>query len=240
MKNYNLILLLSLISMLNVACEKEDKFVPEVQFSIESDLFASGELRETGEDDFAPFYIGIGDTNTEIGHIFWQSGFSEGQLGSTLIIGVYPTELITTTPLFGLQFWSDQFPTDQDWTAGEMSDFFAPGTTFEFGQGPDKVELSLLLPIGGPYAPGPSRSSYLVDPVGSLTVTSIEDFNYPIATRPGESRYGMIIRATFSGQIGRYDSLADQADGNPNVFITDEVVELQNGEVAFYVNYEQE
>ena len=233
------IIFLSLISILSIACEKQEAVIPEV-INIGPDLFATGELRDAGEDNFTPFYIGIGDTDTELEHIFWQSYYSEGELGQTLIMGAYPLGQISTIPLFGLQFWSDQFPSDQDWTAEEMSDFFAPGNIFEFGHGPGKVELSLSLPIGGPYVSwGASKSSYLIDPVGSLTITSIEDFSYPIATLSSESRYGKIVRATFSGLIGRYDREADWSDGT-NTFITDEVVELQDGEVVFYVNYEQE
>jgi hypothetical protein len=102
------------------------------------------------------------------------------------------------------------------------------------------VDLLLHLPIGGPYDGRPSRPSYLANPEGALIITAIEDYNYPSRTLNGLRSYGKLIRCTFAGQLGRYDSLADQADGDPNFFQPDEVVELQNGEAVFYVEYEEQ
>ena len=228
-----------IFSVFLFSCEKNNDFNPTI-INEKTNVFASGELREAGQNSFAPFRIEIGKTNEELEYIFWHGDFSEGELGGTLIAGAYPTELWNTTPLFGLQFWSDVLPGNRNWTSAELDTFFAPGTTFAFGQGPGKVELFLHLPIGGPYDGKPSRPSFLASPQGSLTITAIEDYDFFINPYSNGHSYGKLIRCTFAGQLGRYNSLADQADGNPNFFQTDEVVELQNGEAVFYVEYERE
>jgi hypothetical protein len=230
--------LLSIV-LLFVACQSEE-IAPVERETITEYGFAFGELPEPEQSQFTAFDIPFGKVDGDFGYVFWQGNALQGELGPTLIIGAYPTNLWSTRPLIGFQFWSDDPAGILTWTDEGMETFFAPGTTFEFGEGPGKVDLMLRLPIGGPYAPEVSKPSHLAAPQGQLTVQEIRDYDYPVLGRNSERIYGKWIRCTFSGQIGRYDSLADQMDGDPNFFQTDEVVELMNGEVEFFVRYAEE
>lgn len=232
-------ILIIIFTCIFFACTPSEDIVPTV-ITINPEMYVSGEIKEEGQSDFKDFRINFNsDENLDLGKTFWHSTVSEGELSSTLILGNYPTDLWGGRKLFGLQFWSDNLPNDRAWTSEELEDFFNPGNTFNFGQGPGYVEVFLKMPIGGPYDFNASRPSYLENAQGSLTITNLENYDYPVFRTQADRSYGKLVYATFSGQLGRYDLAADQADGNPNLFLTDEVVELKDCELVFYVEYEQ-
>lgn len=217
------------------ACEQGE--LPQPHISEEKiDIGITGEIREPEQSTFSPFSVSLGWFNESEGFVFWQGDISEGELGTTLIMGAYGD--LSLRPMFGFQFWSADLPSDRDWTKEEVEILFAPGTSFPFGEGPGKVDFSLRLPIGGPFAElEPSKSSFLAAPEGTLIVIDTEDYNFTDHSGiPVINVKGKLIRCTIEGQVGRYDKFDDQADGMP-WFETNEVVEIANGEVVFYVEY---
>ena len=161
-------------------------------------------------------------------------------LGSKLVIS--GTQVNIIQELYRLQFWGNDLPVDRLLTVSEIEEFFVPGRSFAFGSGEDKVDLGILLPLRELYDNRLSRPVFLANPSGELSVESIEDYDYPIynyTSQPNEHSYGKLITCSFNGQIGRYDGLADQADGDPSFYQTDEVVELIDGKVTFYLEYER-
>lgn len=233
----NRIYLLILIVGLGMGCQRSE----EVSFTISTeglDIYVAGELKEPDQAEFTDFRIDFISENDVLGQTFWGSSISTGELGSTIILGNYASEAIPSRPIFGLQFWSDTLEDKEYWTSEELEDFFAPGKSFNFGQGVNHVELKILFPIGSEnFDAKASRPSYLMSPQGSLTITSLEDFNYPILRNNLDRSYGKLVKCTFSGQLGRYNLEADQADGDPSFFVTDEIIELRNCEALFYVEY---
>lgn len=224
---------LAFVTSLFISCQSTEEVIPVIT-SEDSGLYASGSFLEAGQSEPTSFHIDMSGDAGDFSQTFWHGNVTSSELGATYILSAFPSERVTFTPRFGLQFWSSNLPADRAWTADELNDFFAPGTTFNFGRGIGKVEVSLLLPIGGPYDLRASRPSYLANPQGTLTVTAIEDYDYP-TYRFGRHSYGKLIRCTFSGELGRYDYEADVADGMIKFFQTDEVVEILEGEVLFYV-----
>jgi len=242
MRTYLIIFKTALLISLCYSCQTESDIEPNLLINNQTG-FVKGEIREPEQSSFTPFEIKIGRYENEDGYDaqFWQSDVSQGESGPTLIVGTYNAfYALSTVPVFGLQFWAEELPATRVWNAEELETFFAPGTNFEFGEGFGKVDLMMNLPIDNPAGVKASRSTFLATPQGHLTITAIEDLDYPVYGRTSERRYGKLVHCTFSGQIGRYDSLADQADGDPSFFQTDEVVEIENGEAVFYVNYDEQ
>jgi hypothetical protein len=237
-----LIFILTLtLCIVSTSCQHELEVQPEISATDETG-YVRGAIQEEGDQGFTDFEITIGRKGMDglFDAPFWQGNVSQGELGPTLIVGAYNAfYTISSEPFFGLQFWSASLPANREWNSEELDAFFSPGTTFEFGQGAGKVDLMLSLPIGNPTDINASRSSFLAEAEGSLSITKIEDFDYPVYSRTSERRYGKLVHCTFSGKIGKYDSLADQADGDPSFFQTDEEVEILNGEAVFYVNYDE-
>lgn len=228
-----------LIGLFN-ACGPSEDITLNIIKQEDTGLYVAGEIREAGQSECSDFRINFDGETDLLDKTFWHGTVSAGELSATYILGNYATETTGTKPLFGLQFWSDNLPANRPWTDDELANFFAPGTTFSFGRGPGHVEVLLKLPVGGgPYDFEASRPSYLADPQGTLTITELEDYDYPTFSTISERSYGKLVRCTFSGQLGRYNLEADQADGNPSVFLTDEIVELRNCELLFYVEYEE-
>ena len=230
-------LILTIIIFSLVSCRPSDDVKP-ILTSESTGLFAAGEIREEGQEDFSEFRIDHSNDSGRFTQTFWHGNVAASEFGTTFILNSFPSEEVTFTPLFGLRFWSDDLPNDRTWTALELEDFFAPGKTFDFGEGLGKVDVLLQLPLDTQDDFRASRSSYLPSPQGTLTVTEINDYDYPSYRFSSRQSYGKLIRCTFSGELGRYDREADQADGMINFFLTNEVVELRNGEVLFYVEYE--
>lgn len=232
MPSYRFILFLFFISSF-MACESSEEIEPAIIIAENIGLFASGEIREKDQVEFTPFLIDMKGDGNEFTQLIWYTSVALTEFGATSFISAFPSERDADTPRFGLQFWPPEL-SDQLWTAASLEDFFVPGSTFSFGRGVGKVDVFLQFPIGGPYDVEASRSSYLAAPQGSLTILSIEDYDYPTDPFSGDREYGKLVRCTFSGQLGRYDYEADMADGKNDFFETDEVVELENGEVLFY------
>ncbi|MCB0635616.1 MAG: hypothetical protein KDC54_03310 [Lewinella sp.] len=221
-----------------LACEQQEPLQP-IRLQGAVDLFLQGEIREPEQGAFSPFQVTLGRFNEEEGHVFWNGSFSAGALGTTLIMGAYGDQY-WVRPLFGFQFWPVHIPDGREMTREEVEAFFAPGTTFAFGQGEGKVDFALRLPVGGPFPDiEASRASFLENPGGQLTIVSLEDYTYqelwPLGKRTVS---GKLIRCTLEGQIGRYDREAAEVDTIPwPGFLTDEVVEIINGECVFFVKY---
>ena len=239
MMPFNPYLFSVLFLTLLTSCQTSDDFISVLE-KIDTGIYAAGVIREEGQSEFSNFRIDVGDVAGSLSYIFWLGDISQGTLGTTYILGAYPSELINSRPLFGLQFWSESLPDDRSWTKLELENFFSPGNSFSFGRGFGKVELLLQIPLEGPYFNKASRPSYLENPQGTLTIIELTDYDYETYYPVNGHSYGKLVRCTFSGQLGKYDHLADQADGDPDVFITDEVVELRNGEALFYVEYDKD
>lgn len=230
------ILIATLFFVLSMACSKAE--LAEEVTGVRVELFAQGELKEPGQDDFQPFRVEVGRTPDSLQYIFWQSGVSLGALSlPTLITGAYLDQRPSKWPLVGFQFWSEELPADRLWTGSELETFFAPGTTFAFGEGPGRVDLAVLLPLSPTddgYDWQPSKSSFLDAPEGTMTITSVEDFEYYMLEDSSILRQGKLLHCTFGGEIGRYDLEADLDDGISG-FSTDEVVEVRDGEAVFFL-----
>lgn len=178
--------------------------------------------------------------NAPTNYVFTGADASVGELGNTLIIAGAQFNIIGE--LYRLQFWAPDFPVDRLWNPSEIEQFFALGRTFTFGSGVGKVDIGIALPRREPFDVELSRPTYLAAPEGELIVENIEDYDYPVYSiffQLNQRSYGKLVECSFSGQIGRYDGLADQADGDPSFYQTDEVVELSNGKVIFYLEYER-
>ncbi len=219
------------------ACQKSEEYVPQIT-KVEPQVVMRGEIKEPGQSDFVSFELVTGAQNNDLAFWFWQGNVSNSELGGdTYIGGTYG--IGHSRPFWGVQFWTAVSSGDNRWSEAQIESFFQPGKHFPFGKGNGKVDLLLRLPFGGPYDPETSRPSHLANPEGMLTVIAIEPFDYPLNTNGNKHSYGKLVHCTFSGQLGRYDSLADQADGDPSFFQTDEVVELRNGELVFYISYKE-
>ena len=219
------------------ACHPTD----ELELLVEQDLtplFVSGQIKGPDEAAFSDFRIDFSTIDALTQTSSWHGNVSEGELGSTYLFRHFDTSLPFISSDFGLQFWSATLPSDRDWTPEELDAFFSIGTQFDFGQGPGKVEISLHLPLGGPYQRELSRPSFLADPQGSLEIVSVSDYEYQLLLGGAVPRsFGKLIQARFSGQIGLYDQEADYWDGDTNFFQPDEVVELRDCELVFYLEY---
>lgn len=217
------------------ACQPQENVLSVVKVE-DLGLFASGEIGAAGQANFSPFRIEMEENEENYTQLFWDSRPAQSIYDATYYVSLFPSDRKTSSWRFALQFFSDDLRLGNfTWSAADLEAFFPPGKTFGFGFGNNKVNVSLLLPHGGPtYDLRASRSTFLNEPEGELTIMSIEDFSYPLSST--DERHGKLIRCTFSGQIGRYDAAADPTNGT-GYFQTDEVMEIRNGEVLFWAAY---
>lgn len=225
------------------ACEPANPLAISTDFDTVP-LQIKGAYQGPDEADFVDFTIYIGaPLDDEFGsYYYWNADVSESELGATLITGVY-TSKITFDPVsyFGLQFWSDQLPADRQWNSEELEQFFMPGTVFELGRGPGLVDVSFRYPEVddfGSLDDMASKSSFLAQPEGQLVVTDIEEYQFE-GIRPSGNREiignGKLISCIVNAELGlNRDSLTFR---NATPFLTDEVLELREVEVTFYVAY---
>lgn len=232
---------LSFLLLFFSACEANLADPPEIlrnspSFGLRTDL----KYADTTELRNLTFNVGQQPTADRIAYLFTSVNISTRELGNTLTVEGRHTDLIPRERYL-VQFWANDFPEDRQWTADEIASFFYPDKSFAFGQGEGMVDIMFLLPSRNVVDNSLSRSSYLENPQGTLVVESVEDFNYTLyGLYPGPyESYGKLITCSFNGQVGRYDGLADQADGDPDFYQTDEVVELIDGKVTFYLEYER-
>ncbi len=222
------------------ACEKTEQPKPATTV-IEPQVFIRGEIREPEQSDFVPFDITVGKKDEPLRFLFWGGYVSESELGGEVYIGGAYSSNVTGRPYWGLQLWQDVPSEKGVWTQEQIESIFEPGTVFPFGKGAGKVDLLLRVPLDSVYnSNNCSRPSYLADPEGALEVIGLEPLDYELFTIGNNHSYGMLVHCVFSGQLGRHDYIADGADGNPNFYQTDDVVELRNGELTFYIEYRRE
>lgn len=237
----NRLLYLSFLLLLLTACEPEIAAPSEVERSSPvTSLVTDIKYTDTVELRTISFETGERPIGEDRNHLFTGANYLIGELGATLIIAGGQS-LYYLKNQYVLQFWSDLLPGNQAWTAAELVDYFEPGKVFPFGEGVGKVDVGVHLPRRVPGDLKLSKASYLENPSGELIVETIEDYEYFLyGLYPSTLKsYGKLISCSFSGTVGRYDNIADEADGNNDYFETDEVVELLNGKVTFYVEYER-
>ncbi|WP_156825779.1 hypothetical protein [Lewinella cohaerens] len=228
------------------ACE-QGELSPVILEDEKVDVFLKGEIREPGESTFSSFLISLDYISEANGYLFWQQGVTErpfsrdpfGTFFTTLIMSAYASDEGARDAYYGFQFWPEEATPNQPMTKALVEEFFALGNNFSFGEGAGKVDVSLRLPIGGPYEElQVSKSSFLNTPIGQLTIIEMEDYSYTEKKSVTEEIItGKLIRCTLEGQIGRYDRSVDSSDGMP-WFETDEVVEIANAECVFFVEYD--
>jgi hypothetical protein len=225
------------------ACEPANPLAISTDFDTVP-LQIKGAYQGPDEADFVDFTIYIGaPQEDEFGsYYYWNADVSESELGATLIAGAY-TSKFTFDPVtyFGLQFWSDQLPADRQWTSEELEQFFTPGTVFELGQGSGLVDVSFRYPEVddfGSLDDIPSKSSFLAHPEGQLLVTDIQEYQFE-GIRPSGNREvigdGKLISCIVNAEVGL--NRDTPIFRNTDTFLTDEVLELREVEVTFYVAY---
>lgn len=226
-----------LASCENVQNETTRAFTPEID---EPEFYFQGTVSVDGNQ--TPFSLFIGATDDNNQRFFMGSTLSAGNNGPTLLVGTYIANLNVAQrilPRIELQFWPDNLGDDSVWQPEEIQDYFAVGNQYSLGgEGADYFHLSLLLPLDG-TSPDveTSQSRFLESPDGQLIITEVEEYHFTDIGAEMVSREGLLIRCEFEAEVGRYDSLADQADGMPG-FQTDEVVEFRDGEATFFVPYD--
>ncbi len=235
----SMILFLSLLS-----CDEENYLDIETNYDTEF-LQIKGAYQGPDEANFVDFQIDIGTPNDSTileQYFYWNADVSEGELGPTLIVGAY-TSLSTIDPVsyFGLQFWSDQLPATRKWTSEELEQFFAPGNVFELGEGPGLVDVSFRYPgvdDFGSLDDISSKSSFLENPVGQLTVTKVEEYKFEgtrLAANRGTIYDGKLISCIVNAEVGLNRSTPNWR--NTASLATDEVVALQEVGLTFFVSY---
>lgn len=204
MKYYLALLILSSILLSN--CQKQDEFTPLFS-SLNSDIYVEVKVQENSSNEAEVVRYTVEKTTSTNGYRNWSSNVYTDDYGNTLIGGFYDDRSYHEIPAteFGVQFWSDEYPADtRYWSKEQLEELFAPGTTFEFGKGPDKVGMYLRLPSKTPYEFIQANSFSLASPEGSLTINAIEDYQHATYYHGNSSGYvyGKLIHCTFSGQLG--------------------------------------
>lgn len=232
-------------AMLLISCERlqmetTSAFIPEIS---EPEFYFQGTVRDDGAQTPFTLLIGPADSGRENQRFFLGSTLSFGENGHTLLVGAYnanTSALLRILPRIEFQFWPGNIGTDDIWQAEEVREFFTVGNQYMLGgKGAAYFNFSLLMPLdGSPLDVETSKSRYLDNPSGLLTITGVEEYRFTDIGAEMVPRSGLLVRCAFEAEIGRYDLEADQADGNPNFFRTDEVVEFTEGEAVFFVAYD--
>ncbi|MEM1215725.1 MAG: hypothetical protein AAGJ82_08585 [Bacteroidota bacterium] len=244
MKNFTVVFYAIVLFVLSACEQAELSPVPLTEERV--DIFLTEKLRSPGENDFTDFLIEL-DEAGEDGYLFWQGGVTQRPFNrepfdtfyTTLIMGAHLSGDGDQFELYGFQFWPTAATPDEVMSKASVEGFFAPGNRFSFGEGEGKVDVSLRLPIGGPYGElRPSKSSYLAAPEGELTITAMEDYTFTEKIGvTARTVTGKLVHYTLAGQLGYYDLSADTADGMP-WFETNEIVEITAAEGVFFVAFE--
>lgn len=147
---------------------------------------------------------------------------SSGALGTTMVMGLFEQEgqdVAGQAVKFSLQFWPETFAEGRAASLEELTDFFADGRVFPFGEGPGNVQFNLALP-SATETEEISSSAYAPDINGSVRVENIFPFFSNIPGLTEAERTAWLVRVSFNGTIGIFDEvdyLAAQADGIPYV-----------------------
>lgn len=178
------------------------------------------------------YYLGIGLVDSPDGDWFevnaFTNNFNRARSGRSRI---------------HLQFWPDNIGTDDVWDKAEVQSYFAEDKVFTIGEQDASVfSFGILLSQYDTIVDSElSSNQFLANPTGEFTITYVEDYeyeNYPYGVPT--IIQGQIVRGTLWAEVGRYNLEDDQADGNPNYFRTDDVVTFEDGEVSFFVPYNEE
>lgn len=223
----------------NVQKEMTKAFTPEIG---EPAFYFQGAVSDDSGQIPFNLFIGPADSGPEGQRFFLGSTLSAGSNGPTLLVGAYNANInapVRIRPRIELQFWPDNLGDDSVWQPEEIRDYFAVGNQYSLGdEGANYFHFSLLLPLNGTSLDvETSQSRFLENPRGQLTITGVEEYRFTDIGAEMLPREGLLIRCEFEAEVGRYDSLADQADGMPG-FQTDEVVEFREGEAALFVPYD--
>jgi hypothetical protein len=224
------------------SCDQDNFFDIETNYNT-APLQIKGAYKGPDETEFVDFLINIGTPDTTLfeEYFYWNADVSEGELGPTLIVGAYSSKS-TFDPVsyFGLQFWSDQLPADRQWNKEELEAFFAPGNTFQLGQGSGLVDVSFRYPGVDDFGlldDISSKSSFLANPVGQLVVTKIEEFQFEgirLTQTRGSVYDGFLVSCMVNAEVGLNRDKANWRYDAEDL-TTDDVIELREVELTFFV-----
>lgn len=244
--NTSIILRLSVIFSLVILCSACGDLWTDQGFQpieVDSEFYYSGLV--VGHTNSASLQIDIAQykENGDPELFFMGSTLSRGAAGPTLLVGAYTNKtnpsVFPDVPRIELQFWPGSLAEQGTWSDAAVEAFFAAGNTFELGNGEmNQFGLKVLLPIvgdGGLDARA-SSSDFLENPTGTLTITAVDDYRFTDYAVSEEATEGLMVKCAFEAEIGRYNLAADEADGN-QAFITDEVVQVLDGEAVIFVPY---
>ncbi|WP_367388074.1 hypothetical protein [Lewinella sp. LCG006] len=224
------------------SCDQENYLDIETNYDT-TPLQIKGAYQGPDEADFVDFEINIGKLDVNHQYLYWGADVSEGELGPTLIAGVYTSAntWYGSVRYFGLQFWSDQLPANRRWTSAELEQFFAPSNVFELGQGPGLVDIAYRYPgveNTGTLDDISSKSSFLESPAGQLVITKVEEYQFTgirLAQNSPPTYDGKLVSCLINAEVGLNRNTPTQ--GNTVSLVTDEVLTLRNVEVTFFVSY---
>jgi len=218
-----------LLLTLLLSCEQEPRVISYEEMYI-SPLYTQFEYRDTGQVEFTYQEYRLGSyLDSDDPAYRWEDWDKITSRGPAILVDVMLG--FRRKYYFGLEFWADP-PAEEPWTEAHLKAMFQPGKVFPFGEGPGKVDLSILNKDYDFFIDERSKSTYLQTPNGQLEITKVEDYRYQVRNR--EEVQGLLVYCTFEGSLGRFDQVFSfwQED-----FTTPVKIQVRNGEAAFFLAY---
>lgn len=219
-----------LLLTLLLSCEKEPRVISYEELYV-SPLYTQFEYRDTGEVDFTyqEYRLGSFIDSDELVYE-WNDWDKITSKGPAILVDI--TYDYRRRYYFGLEFWADP-PAEEPWTEPHLKAMFQPGKVFPFGEGPGNVDLSVLHKAYSlSFLDERSKSTFLENPVGQLTIERVEDYRFSPPNK--DEIQGLLIHCTFEGSLGRYDQVFTSWQED---FTTTTAIEVRNGEAAFFLAY---
>lgn len=231
MKNLYYFSLTLVIAALASNCEKEPPLITFEEVYV-SPVYTQFEYRDTGQVGYTLQEYRLGSfLNSDTPVYQWNEWDKVTSRGPALLVDIRERLGWNNFYRFGLEFWAT--PGEEAlWSEAHLKKMFEPGSTFSFGEGPGKVDLSFAHRDPDFFEDERSKASFLKQPDGQLSVTQTEDYSY---TSPGqETVRGMLVHCTFEGSIGQYDRFEGAWLDD---FTTNTALEIREGKATFFVAY---
>jgi hypothetical protein len=229
MKKAQYLITLWFLISVSFSCEKEPRLITHEELYI-SPLYTQFEYRDTGEVDFTYQEYRLGSfLDSDEPAYRWDDWDKITSKGPAILVDVMLG--FRQKHYFGLEFWADP-PAEEPWTEAHLKAMFQPGKVFAFGEGPGKVDLSILNQDYDFFSDERSKSTYLTSPTGQLEITKVEDYSYRVLN--SDEVQGLLVHCTFEGLLGRFDQVFSYWQED---FTTSTELEVQNGEAAFFLAY---
>jgi len=217
------------VFMLLFSCEQEDRLIEHEEVYI-SPLYTQFEYRDTGQVDFTYQEYRLGSfLDSDEPTYLWEDWDKITSRGPAILVDIMLR--FRRKCYFGLEFWADP-PAEEPWTESHLKAMFQPGKIFPFGEGPGKVDLSVLNEDYGSGFDERSKSTFLETPAGQLEITKVEDYSYQPFNK--EEIQGLLVHCTFAGSLGRFDYFYTSWQED---YTTPVKIQVRNGEAAFFLAY---